>query len=86
MIAANQASPALVRNNLDGTGHPFYVDRQAGFSAQQQADLVNFLLALDDDPGRFDSENVNTGDNQTGDGEFDIFNTPGNIIDLPGER
>jgi len=86
VIAANQASPALVRNNLDGTGHPFYVDRQAGFSAQQQADLVNFLLALDDDPGRFDSGNVDTGDNQTGDGEFDIFNTPGNIIDLPGER
>ncbi|WP_017746601.1 di-heme oxidoredictase family protein [Scytonema hofmannii] len=52
-IAANKANPALVRNNLDGTGHDFYVDEQAGFSPKQQADLVNFLLALDDDPSRF---------------------------------
>ncbi|GAA6617069.1 di-heme oxidoredictase family protein [Scytonema sp. NUACC26] len=53
VIAANKANPALVRSNLDGTGHDFYVDEQAGFSPQQQADLVNFLLALDDDPSRF---------------------------------
>ncbi|MUH00799.1 hypothetical protein F7734_54445 [Scytonema sp. UIC 10036] len=53
VITANKANPALVRNNLDGTGHDFYVDEQAGFSPQQQADLVNFMLALDDDPGRF---------------------------------
>ena len=53
VIAANKALPALVLSNLDGTGHEFYVDSQAGFSPAQQADLVNFLLALDDDPGRF---------------------------------
>ncbi|MCG8362897.1 MAG: hypothetical protein MJA27_06125 [Pseudanabaenales cyanobacterium] len=33
--------------------HNSYVDSQAGFRPAQQADLVNFLLALDDDPGRF---------------------------------
>ncbi|WP_315788651.1 di-heme oxidoredictase family protein [Fischerella sp. JS2] len=47
VIAANQANPALVRSNLDGTGHEFYVGRE------KQTDLINFLLALDDDPSRF---------------------------------
>ncbi|RDH47994.1 hypothetical protein [Fischerella thermalis] len=47
VIAANKANPALVRSNLDGTGHEFYVGRE------KQTDLINFLLALDDDPGRF---------------------------------
>ncbi|MEH1963102.1 MAG: hypothetical protein V7L05_25255 [Nostoc sp.] len=42
-----------MRSNLDGTGHYFYVDRQAGFNSNQQADLINFLLALDDNPGSF---------------------------------
>jgi hypothetical protein len=51
VIAANLAVPGFVRSNLDGTGHEFYVDPQAGFTYAQQADLVNFLLALDDDPG-----------------------------------
>jgi cytochrome c5 len=53
VVAANKVNPALVVNNLDGTGHDFYVDRQAGFSARQQTDLINFLLALDNDPGKF---------------------------------
>lgn len=53
VIAANQANPALVRSNLDGTGHEFYVDKTTGFTPAQQTDLINFLLALDDDPGRF---------------------------------
>ena len=52
VIAANQASPALKRDNLDGTGHHFYVDRAAGFTPAQQTDLINFLMALDDDPGQ----------------------------------
>ncbi|MCP6760818.1 MAG: hypothetical protein NHB32_19200 [Fischerella sp. CENA71] len=47
VIATNKANPALVRSNLDGTGHEFYVDRN------KQIDLINFLLALDDDPSRF---------------------------------
>ncbi|MCV3212295.1 hypothetical protein OGM63_01915 [Plectonema radiosum NIES-515] len=54
-MGANKLNPALSpeRSNLDGTGHEFYVDNQAGFSPQQQTDLINFLLALDDDPGNF---------------------------------
>ncbi|RAM48585.1 MAG: hypothetical protein C6Y22_27070 [Hapalosiphonaceae cyanobacterium JJU2] len=47
VIATNKANPALVRSNLDGTGHEFYVDRN------KQIDLINFLLALDDNPSRF---------------------------------
>ncbi|MEH2164225.1 MAG: di-heme oxidoredictase family protein [Nostoc sp.] len=53
VVKANKANPALVRSNLDGTGHHFYVDRQAGFNSKQQVDLINFLLALDDNPGSF---------------------------------
>ncbi|MEH2028061.1 di-heme oxidoredictase family protein [Nostoc sp.] len=53
VVKANKANPALVRSNLDGTGHYFYVDRQSGFNSNQQADLINFLLALDDNPGSF---------------------------------
>ncbi len=49
----NKANPSLVRSNLDGTGHDFYVDRLAGFNPNQQTDLINFLLALDDVPGSF---------------------------------
>ncbi len=53
VVATNQAFPALVISNLSGEGHDFYVDQAAGFTAQEQADLVNFLLALDDNPGEF---------------------------------
>jgi hypothetical protein len=53
VIAANKAYRALVSSNLDGTGHPFYVDKTNGYTPAQQTDLINFLLALDNDPGRF---------------------------------
>ena len=53
VIATNQADPRLVLSNLDGTGHRFYVDRKAGYSLKDQTDLVNFLLALDDNPSEF---------------------------------
>lgn len=53
VITANQANPGLKRSNLDGTGHEFFVDEAAGFTPAQQTDLVNFLLALDDNPGSF---------------------------------
>ncbi len=53
VVQANQANPALVSSNLDGTGHDFYVDAAAGFTPAQQTDLINFLLALDDDPSSF---------------------------------
>jgi hypothetical protein len=53
VVASNKASAALVRSNLDGTGHAFYVDQAAGFTPTQQTDLINFLLALDNNPGSF---------------------------------
>ena len=53
VVAANQTSPALVSANLDGTGHDFYADQATGFTPAQQTDLINFLLSLDDVPGRF---------------------------------
>jgi hypothetical protein len=53
VVQSNQANPALVLSNLDGTGHEFYVDSEAGYTPAQQTDLINFLLALDDNPGRF---------------------------------
>ncbi len=53
VVATNKANPALVRNNLDGSGHDFFVDKTTGFSPTKQTDLINFLLALDDDPGSF---------------------------------
>ncbi len=53
VIQVNQSDPGLVRSNLDGTGHDFYVDPAAGFSYKEQEDLVNFMLALDDEPGQF---------------------------------
>jgi hypothetical protein len=51
VIAANKADPRLVNSNLDGTGHEFYVDAAAGYTPQEQTDLVNYLMALDDNPG-----------------------------------
>lgn len=53
IVATNKANPALERSNLDGTGHDYYVDKTTGFSPKQQTDLINFLLALDDNPGSF---------------------------------
>lgn len=53
VVAANHADPALVRSNLDGTGHSYYVDAKAGFTPRQQRDLINFLMALDDNPGQY---------------------------------
>lgn len=51
VVATNLADSRLVLSNLTGEGHAFWVDADAGFTARQQADLVAFLLALDDDPG-----------------------------------
>ncbi|MEH2194294.1 MAG: hypothetical protein V7K98_16860 [Nostoc sp.] len=53
VVKANKANPGLVFSNIDGTGHNFYVDQQTGFNPNQQTDLINFLLALDDNPGSF---------------------------------
>ncbi len=52
VVSTNLADPRLVVSNLSGEGHSFWVDDEAGFTPQQQADLVAFLLALDDNPGQ----------------------------------
>jgi hypothetical protein len=48
VIAANQANPALQVSNLEGRGHDFYIE-----GAQRQEDLINFLLALDNNPAEY---------------------------------
>lgn len=52
-VANNHADPDMVRSNVEGVGHDFFVDPQAGFTYQEQTDLIAFLLALDDNPGAF---------------------------------
>ncbi|HEY9663151.1 MAG TPA: hypothetical protein V6C65_32300 [Allocoleopsis sp.] len=49
-IAANRSNPELQPSNLDGSGHEYWVDAEAGFKPDQQTALIEFLLSLDDDP------------------------------------
>lgn len=49
-IAANRADETLQASNVEGIGHDYWVDKAAGFNAQEQTDLIQFLLSLDDDP------------------------------------
>jgi hypothetical protein len=49
-IATNQANPNLQRSNVDGSGHNYWVDSEAGFTTQDQTDLIQFLLSLNDNP------------------------------------
>ncbi len=49
-IAANKANPDLQAIHVDGSGHEHWVDRTAGFTPQDQSDLIEFLLSIDDDP------------------------------------
>lgn len=50
MLTANRANPNLQRANVEGRGHEYWVDKVAGFTPQDQTDLIQFLLSLDDDP------------------------------------
>jgi hypothetical protein len=50
MVAANRAHPDLQSTHVEGIGHEYWVDEEAGFTTQQQTDLILFLLSLDDDP------------------------------------
>lgn len=49
-IRANQGNPSLVQANVEGSGHGYWVDPEAGFTLQDQTDLIQFLLSLDDNP------------------------------------
>jgi hypothetical protein len=50
MVEVNRAAPDLQRSHVTGQGHEYWVDQKAGFEPQDQTDLINFVLALDDDP------------------------------------
>ncbi|WP_242038100.1 hypothetical protein [Tolypothrix sp. FACHB-123] len=50
VVTANQNNSDLQRSNVDGSGHEYWVDEQAGYSTQNQTDLIKFLLSIDDDP------------------------------------
>lgn len=50
VVLANHANSNLQKSNADGSGHNYWVDKQAGFSIQDQTDLIEFLLSLDDNP------------------------------------
>lgn len=50
MLTANRANSDLQRANVEGRGHEYWVDKVAGFTPQEQTDLIQFLLSLDDDP------------------------------------
>lgn len=49
-VSANRANSDLQITHVDGSGHEYWVDREAGFTAQDQTDLIEFLLSIDDDP------------------------------------
>jgi hypothetical protein len=49
-VVANRADPDLQATQVDGSGHEYWVDDEAGFTVQQQTDLIEFLLSIDDDP------------------------------------
>ncbi|MEP0879937.1 hypothetical protein NDI49_00045 [Trichocoleus sp. ST-U3] len=49
-VAVNRANSDLQQSNVDGSGHAYWVDTEAGFTSQDQTDIIQFLLSLDDDP------------------------------------
>ncbi len=49
-IAANRADRNLQITKVDGSGHYYWVDQQAGFTSQEQTDLIQFMLSIDDNP------------------------------------
>jgi hypothetical protein len=48
LVTQNRADGRLARAHVDGSGHAFWIDAIAGFSPEDQDDVVAFLLSLDD--------------------------------------
>jgi hypothetical protein len=48
LVTQSRADGRLVRAHVDGSGHAFWIDAIAGFSPEDQNDVVAFLLSLDD--------------------------------------
>ncbi|KAM3108687.1 hypothetical protein [Phormidesmis sp. 146-33] len=49
-VNANRKNRDLQIDEIDGSGHEYWIDPQAGFTTQEQTDLIQFLLSIDDDP------------------------------------
>ncbi|AGT31854.1 hypothetical protein M493_07860 [Geobacillus genomosp. 3] len=46
VIAANAADPALKAVHVTGEGHRYWIDRQAGFTKEEQEAVLDYLLSL----------------------------------------
>lgn len=47
VVAANETSPDLRRMNVQGIGHNYWVDSQAGFTGQEQRALILYLITYE---------------------------------------
>ncbi len=56
-VAKNLSNSDLQATHVDGSGHEYWVDQQAGFTPQEQTNLIQFLLAIDDAPAILPSTN-----------------------------
>jgi hypothetical protein len=46
VVAANGSDPELIAMNVRGIGHEFWVDQAGGFTSEEQASLVSYLLGF----------------------------------------
>jgi hypothetical protein len=47
VVAANEASPALRRMNVQGIGHDYWIDRESGFTHVDQLAAIEYLLTYE---------------------------------------
>lgn len=47
VVDANKSSDSLRKTGITGEGHHFWVDREAGFTGEEQRALIEYLLSLD---------------------------------------
>lgn len=47
VVAANHASASLRRMNVEGVGHDYWIDQQAGFSQAEQEAVIAYLLTYE---------------------------------------
>jgi Di-haem oxidoreductase, putative peroxidase len=59
-ILSNRQDPRLQKSNVEGIGHEYWIDKQAGFSAEEQNSSIEFLLSLDDEPDLISNQIANT--------------------------
>lgn len=50
VVRANTGDPALAAMHIRGEGHAFWVDPEAGYTAEEQLALIDFLLSIRHDP------------------------------------